>query len=83
MSEPDDMTDPLEDTDTRSSSVAYDIAATIRAAAQRIPLGGTIRIKGSECISGYNLAEHCARIVEDIACERDVYRRLCDHPEKP
>lgn len=59
-----------------------EVAARIRAAAKRIPLGGTVRVKGSEPISGYNLAEVIARIVEDAACKRDLYPRLCDQPER-
>lgn len=61
---------------------AAEIAAAIRAVAKRVPLGGTIRVRGSVPISGYNLAEECARIVEDLAAGRDVYRRLCDQPAK-
>lgn len=57
-------------------------AALVRAAAQRIPLGGVISIRGSENISGFNVAEQVARIIENINCERDIYTYLCDEPER-
>ena len=59
-----------------------DAARIVRETARRIPLGGTIRIRGGEPISSFNLAEAVARIIEDINCERDIYRRLCDEPER-
>lgn len=58
------------------------IATIIRDISRRIPLGGSVRIRGSEPISGYNLAEHVARIVEQMAVDRDVYGYFCDEPEK-
>lgn len=55
---------------------AHQIAARIRAAARQLPLGATVRIRGSEPISAFNAAEWAARLVEDAACERDLVPRL-------
>lgn len=52
----------------------------LRAAADRIPVGGTVRVKGGAPISGFNLAAHLVRIIEDAEAGRDVYRHLCDQP---
>ena len=59
----------------------YKIAERIRATARRIPLGGSISIRGDDRISSYNFAEAVARIVEKAATERDLYSCLCDDPE--
>jgi hypothetical protein len=59
-----------------------EVAARIRATAKRIPLGGTISVRGDNPISAFNFAEACARIVEEAACPHDLYRRLCDQPER-
>ncbi len=58
------------------------VAAAIRHVARTVPLGGSIRIRGSLPISSFNFAEECARIVEDLGAGRDVYRRICDQPAK-
>jgi len=56
-------------------------AQIIREAARRIPLGGQITILDGHKVNGHYLAMHMAKTLEDIACQRDVYWRLCD--EKP
>lgn len=59
-----------------------EVARRIRETAQRIPLCACIRVRGSAPISAYNFAEAVARIVEDAACERDLYPRICDGSER-
>ncbi len=59
-----------------------ELAYLIRRESNRIPLGGSIRIKGSEPISGYNFAEAVARIIEKAGSGHDIYSRLCDQPER-
>jgi hypothetical protein len=63
-------------------SDAKELARRVRAAAQHIPVGGSISIRGSCPISGFNLAEHVARLIENLGCERDIYSYLCDEPAK-
>lgn len=60
-----------------------EIADRIRAAARLLPLGATVRIRGSVPISSFNVAEWCARIVEHAACERNLIPRLTDEPIAP
>ena len=54
------------------------LALAIREAGRRVPLGGSISVRGDAPISGMNLAEHFARAVEDWGSDRDLLTRFYD-----
>jgi hypothetical protein len=58
-------------------------AEKVRAAAARIPPGGSIQIRGGHPVSGYNLGMWVAKILERLAKGEDVYPMLCAEPPTP
>ncbi len=61
---------------------ADEVSAIIMETARRVPLGGTIRIKGSEAVSAYNFAVRCAVIVARANAGQDVYNLICNQPPR-